>query len=102
MFKITQKQWIYSLVIIAIALYINRSYLEKYYMELFTNHKQEKPVINEKEKPARGGRRFFWGFNPPTRNMTYDIRHDRDARNPFKPKEAGVFLESHIYPNYQD
>ena len=75
-FKITKEKLLISLVIIAIAVYINREVLEGF------------------------GRRFFWGFSEPSRNSSYDIRGDRDIRNKFTPKETGAFYESAIYPNF--
>jgi hypothetical protein len=80
MFKITQEKFLIAAVIVFVAVIFNRQILEGF----------------------RQGRRYFWGFNPPTRNMTYDVRHDRDVRNVYTPKETGVFYESGLYPNFQD
>ena len=78
--KITRQKLLIALVITIIAVIFNKQILEGF----------------------RQGRRFFWGFNPPTRNMTYDIRHDRDVRNKYTPKQSGVFYESGLYKNFQD
>lgn len=78
--KITQKKLLISLVIIIAAVLFNKQILEGFRM----------------------GRRYFWGFNAPSNNMTYDIRHDRDVRNKYNPKETGVFYESGLYKNFQD
>ena len=87
MFKIKKQQIIIALVIIIIAVYFNKYILE---------------AIGYAKENFRQGRNFFWGFNEPTRNMTYDTRHDRDVRNKYTPKETGVFYESGLYKNFQD
>ena len=71
-FKITSKKFLIALVITMIAVIFNKQILEGF----------------------RQGRRFFWGFNEPTRNSSYDIRGDREFRNKFTPKETGIFYES--------
>ena len=73
-----------SLVLVFIAVYINRQYLEKWIVEGF-----------------RQGRKFFWGYNPTTRNQSYDIRGDEDARVKYNSKQTGAFNHSGIHPNYQ-
>ena len=78
MFKITRKKLLISLVIVIIAVIFNKQILEGF----------------------RQGRRFFWGFSPPRRNSSYDIRGDKDVRNKYTPKETGGFYESVIYPNF--
>ena len=80
MFKIKKDKIYMALIIIGIALLFNKQFLEGF----------------------REGRRFFWGYNPTSRNMTYDIRHDRDVRTDYDPKVTGVFNEAHLYPNFQD
>ena len=79
-FQITKQKLLIATIIVIVAVYFNKEILEGF----------------------RQGRRFFWGFNPPTRNMTYDIRHDRDVRNKYTPQETGVFYESGLYANFQD
>lgn len=84
--KITKNKLIIAALIVIVAVYFNQEILEAF--KSATEHFR--------------GRRFFWGYNPTTRNMTYDIRHDRDVRNKYAPKEAGAFNQSGIHPNYQD
>lgn len=79
-FKITKEKLLISVVIVIIAIIFNKQILEGF----------------------RQGRRFFWGFNAPTRNMTYDVRHDRDVRNKYNPQQTGIFYESGLYQNFQD
>lgn len=78
MLKITKKKMMISLLIVMAAVIFNKQILEGF----------------------RQGRRYFWGFTEPSRNSSYDIRGDEDARNVFVPKETGVFYESAIYPNF--
>lgn len=80
MFKITNQKLFIAFIIVVIAVLFNKQILEGF----------------------RQGRRYFWGFNPPTRNMSYDIRHDKDVRALYNPKETGVFYESGLYQNFQD
>lgn len=77
MFKITKKKLLISLGIVMIAIIFNKHILEGW----------------------RNGRRFFWQFNAPSRNSSYDIRGDQDVRNSYIPEESGGFYESSIYPN---
>ena len=81
MIKIKKEQILIELAIIIIAIYFNRRFLKENF---------------------RQGRNFFWGFNEPTSNMTYDTRHDRDVRSKYTPKQTGVFYESALYKNFQD
>lgn len=78
MFKITKKKLLISLSIIIVAVIFNKQILEGF----------------------RQGRRYFWAFNPPTSNSTYDIRGDKDVRSPYTPKETGIFNESAVHPNF--
>ena len=78
--KITQDKILIAIIIVIIAVLFNKNILEGF----------------------RQGRRFFWGYNPTSRNMTYDQRGDSDVRTVYKPKEVGVFANSGLYPNFQD
>ena len=80
MFKITKQKLFYAIIITIIAVIFNRQILEGW----------------------RSGRRFFWGYNPTSRNSSYDIRGDRDVRTKYTPKETGAFYESGLYKNFQD
>ncbi len=76
-FKITKNKLLISLIIVIMVVYFN-SILEGFF-----------------------GRRFFWGFSPPSRNTSYDTRYDREIRTKFNPRETtGVFYESAIFPNF--
>lgn len=86
MIKITNEKLMIALAIVVIAVIFNQQILEAWGM--VTEH-------------FRQGRRFFWGYNPTSRNSSYDIRSDKDVRTEYKPKEAGAFYESGLYPNFQ-